>query len=221
MPDLTKFVSEFKHGFQQGSRFLVQIFVRPEMVTNIIAEASLLGVLDAVLAVPQAVKWLYTGLAASAARMPDRGFGEVDLAMYGITEHFPYHAEYTKLGVTFLMPHTTTIASNDNGIPRFFNFWQNQIQNLSNGPESGADFRFPSFYYATILLTLLDKQDKGTISYQFDNCYPSVVDSVPISWATPDFIQLPVQFTFSYFKVVPHLESLAVSTIDNLVNKII
>src|SRR5579885_1077221 len=132
MPDLNKFIGEFKHGFQQSNRFVVQIFVQPTMVARIIAEqlgSGLgLGAVDSTLIVGNVVKWLYTGFLASNARMPSRSFGVVDLAMYGITEHFPYHAEFTTCDVTFLMPHTTNIL-NDNGVPRFFNYWQNQIQN--------------------------------------------------------------------------------------------
>jgi hypothetical protein len=147
MPNLQDFISEFKHGFQQASRFHVQIFVQPTMILNIIREASLLGVVDATLSVTQAVKWLAFGFLACDARLPDRGFGMTPSNMYGMTEHFPYHTEYSNLECTFLMPHTTNVLQ-DNGIPRFFNFWQNQIQNMTDGPESGLTSGFRSHYYA-------------------------------------------------------------------------
>lgn len=216
MPNLGDFLSEFKHGFQNANRFRVQLFVQPAMVLNIIAEASLLGIVDAGLAVPQAIKWLAQGFLGVNARMPDRSFSTTQMTQYGITEFFPYHAEWSALECTFLMPHTTSILR-DNGIPRFFNFWQNQIQNISNGPDSGYDFRFPSNYYATAILTLLDRQDNGTISYKFDNVYPSLVHSVNLSWDQDNtFAQLPVQFMFSYFTVMPHIESVALSSIEKL-----
>lgn len=216
MPNLQDFISEFKHGFQLASRYQVQIFVQPSMVLNIIREAGLLGVIDATLSVPQAVKWLAFGFLASSARLPDRGFGLTSSGMYGITEHFPYHSECSNLECTFLMPHTTNVLQ-DNGIPRFFNFWQNQIQNATDGPTSGFDFRFPSQYYATLIITLLDKKDNGSISYKFDNVYPSLVGSVPVGWDhSSTFIQLPVTFTFSYWKVLTHLESVGLTTLDKV-----
>lgn len=225
MPDLNKFLSEFKHGFQHSNRFVVQIFVQPTMVANIILQqlgSGLgLGTIDAGVAVTNVVKWLYTGFLASTARLPSRGFGVIDLAMYGITEHFPYHAEFTTFDCTFMMPHTTNIL-NDNGVPRWFNYWQNQIQNINDGPNSGLDFSFPSNYYATILLTLLDRKDRGTITYQFDKCYPVTVDSSQLSWEQENqFTQLPVSFQFSTWKQLPHVASAAIGVIDTLVNSII
>ncbi len=223
MPDLNKFLSEFKHGFQQPNRFVVQIFVNPTMVANIIAESSLFGLQDAVLAIPQTVKWLAEGMLAPVASMPDRGFeNKVDLDMYGFTEQFPVHTTYSDLELELLMPHTTNLPFVDNGVPRFFNFWQNQMQNGSAGPDSGYDFRFPVHYYSTIVLTLLDKKDNGTVSYQFDRAYPSTVGAVKLSWdAANEFTTLPVTFTYSYWNMLPHLGSAVLSSVDKLVGKIL
>jgi hypothetical protein len=221
MPDLNKFISEFHHGFQHSNRFLVQIFVQPKMIANIIAAGSLLDAVDSTLSVGNVVKWLYTGLLATAARIPDRANLTMNHEMYGLTEKFPTHTAFTKFDVTFMMPHTTNIF-NDNGVPRFFNNWQNQIQHLENGVESGLDFRFPEDYYSTILLTLMDSKDRGTITYQFDAAYPFAVDSYPVSWSVDnDYTKLNVQFNFSYWKVLPHLESVVLATVDSLVNKLI
>jgi hypothetical protein len=223
MPNLNEFISEFKHGFQKANRFRVQIFVQPTMVLSIIREASVLGLVDAALSVPQTIKWLATGFLADNARLPDRGFSLITNTMYGLTENFPYHAEMTRMECTFMMPHTSNILK-DNGVPRFFTFWQNQIQNMSDGAASGLDFRFPSHYYATVLLTLLDPQDNGTITYQFDNAYPSLISSVPIGWDHDGFIRLPVTFTFSYWKVLSHLESVGLTALDaigNVINRIL
>jgi hypothetical protein len=220
MPDLKDFINEFKHGFQQASRYRVQIFPRPQMIANIIREAGLLGIIDATLSVPQAVKWLAQGILAEQARTPTRGFQTTDLTMYGITEHFPMHAETSSFDVAFLMPHTTNILK-DNGVPRFFNFWQNQIQNVIDGADSGLDFRFPSNYYSTILLSLLDKSDNATITYQFDNAYPAVVSSANLAWDQENtFTKLPVVFNFSYWKIVPHLKSVALSLLNTVLTNI-
>lgn len=221
MPDLKAFINEFKHGFQSTTRFRVQVFVKPEMVANIVAESSLLGLADAALSIPQSVKWLAQGLLATSASVPDRVLDLTPLQMYGITEQVPVHTTYTHLSVSFLMPLTTNVKL-DNGVPRFFNYWQNQIQNATDGPASGLDFRFPSHYYATILVTLLDLNDNGTVSYQFDNAFPAGVGKVQLSWNGFEGAgMLPVDFTYSYWKVVPHLESVGLSTITNVVNRII
>jgi hypothetical protein len=216
MPDLNKFISQFQHGFQQSNRFLVQLFVQPTMIANIIADSTLLGTLDSTLEVGNVVKWLYTGFLAMGARLPDRGFLPIQLSMYGLTEQFPCHTQFAPLQLTFMMPHTTNIFS-DNGVPRFFNQWQNQIQHMQAGPESGLDFRFPADYYATIILTLLDKQDHGTLAYAFDNVYPITVDSAPLSWDSDNqFVHLPVTFNYSYWKVLDHLGSVAITALTNL-----
>lgn len=221
MADLNKFINEFKHGFQQTNRFFVQFFIPPSLVASMIANAGLFGIVDAGMMIPNVVKWLYTGMLCSDARMPDRGFGMVDLSMYGYTEHFPMHTEYSEFACTFMMPHTTNIE-NDAAVPRFFDYWMNQIQNAQGGAESGMDFKFPNDYYATAILTLLDRKDHGTASYQFTNIYPKAVDSVPLSWGSEnEYAKLPVSFNFSYWKMLPHIGSVGIATATNLVNKLI
>lgn len=175
-----------------------------------------LGVIDAGIGVTNVVKWLYQGFLCDSARTPDRGFATTDLSIYGITEHVPYHAEFSSLDCVFLMPNTTNIL-NDNGVPRWFNYWMNQIQNINAGPDSGLDFNFPSDYYATILLTLFDRKDNGTITYQFNKCYPVTVSSVPLSWESTDkFTKLPVSFNYSTWQMQPHVASTAIGVIDKL-----
>jgi hypothetical protein len=227
MNHISDFMGTFRNGFQRGNRFVCQVLIPPQLVANIIADSvapagggifdvvdKVLALENSVLAVPQVVKWLAQGYLVSDARLPDRGFGMVDLSMYGITEHFPVHAEYSSMDCTFLMPYATNV-SNDNAVPRFFNYWQSQIQRNLNGPDSGFDFKFPGDYYGTILLTALDRKNKGTITYKFDRVYPKTVDTVQMSWADTDkFATLPVSFNFSYWTVLPVVESLALSLVD-------
>jgi hypothetical protein len=220
MPDLHLFMNEFAAGFQQTSRFLVQIFVQPEMITNILADLAPVVVVtgatfrtstdttsDALTAVNT---WLQKGLLATTARLPDRGFATTELMLYGITEHIPYHAETSPLDITFQMPLTTTGSMfgrqgsgfHNNGVPRFFWQWQNQIQNMLLGPDSGFDFRFPSNYYATMFITLADRQNQETATYQFNKVYPATVASVPLSWEDSSFAHLPVSFRYSTYQML-------------------
>ena len=221
MNNLNDFLSNFSREFQRADRFVCQIIVTPTMVANIILDSlsndgSALGLIQAglalensALAVPQVVKWLAQGYLVSDVRLPDRGFTQAELSMYGITEKFPVHTGYTPLKCTMMMPYAANIE-NDCAIPRFMSYWQNQVQHATNGPTSGFDFQFPANYYATILLTLLDKQNNGTLTYQFTNAYPSTIDSVAMSWNTPNqFTELGVEFTFSYFTILPVAESIA------------
>ncbi len=229
MNHISDFIGEFKNGFQRSSRFVCQVFIPPQLALNIIADSvqpaggSLFKIVDnvlalenSVLAVPQIVKWLAQGYLVDNARLPDRGFGVVGLSMYGITEHFPMHAEYSAFDCNFLMPYATNVG-HDNAVPRFFNYWQNQMQRNANGPDSGFDFKFPGDYYASILLTALDNKNRGTITYKFDRVYPKTVNSVQMSWSDSDkFASLPVSFNFSYWTVMPVAESLALSFVDQL-----
>jgi hypothetical protein len=233
MNNISDFMGTFRSGFQRSARFVCQVLIPPTLIVNVIKEATrnpalsgnILGVVrevldieNSVLAVPQVVKWLAQGYLVQDARLPDRGYGMVDLSMYGITEHFPFHTEYSALQCTFMMPYATNI-SNDNAVPRFFNYWQNVIQHNSRGPESGFDFGFPSDYYSTVLLTLLDRKNRGTITYKFDNAYPKSVDSAQLSWSDDNkFLTLPVNFNFSYWTVLPVAESLALSLVDQVLS---
>lgn len=235
MNKLQDFLSQFRNGFQRPNRYVCQVIVSPTMVGNIVADSvarpaasgvvgQVLGVIqqaaaleDSLVSVPQVVSWLAQGYLVDSVRMPDRGFGTVDLSMYGITEHFPYHTEYSALECTFMMPYATNL-NNDNAVPRFFSYWQNQIQHADLGPDSGFDFRFPGDYYATVLLTLLDRQNKGTLTYKFTNAYPKSVDSVPLSWAKNDkFASLPVTFNYSYWTIQPVAESLSLSLLNSII----
>lgn len=227
MHNINDFIGEFSRGFQRNNRYICQIFVRPEMLARIVLDAGTtplnipglpslpnFGAPDAVLTVPQIVTWLARGFLVQATKLPDRQFTPVDLAMYGFTESFPVHSQTGKLDCNFLVPHTAGIVS-DNGVLRFFNYWQNQIQNGLDGPGSGYDFRFPSHYYGSAVITLLDAKNQGTVSYQFDRIYPILVMPVQMSWSSAqEFIQLPVQFEYSYWKILPQAESIAIAAIS-------
>jgi hypothetical protein len=234
MNSIQDFISTFRKGFQETNRFICQVYVQPEMVARIIADSatgdlggSLLGQIssivqtaasieNSVLSVPQVVKWLAQGYLCNDVRLPSREFGTTDLSMYGITEHFPVHTEYSAITCQFMMPYA--YISNDSAVPRFFNYWQNQIQHAQRGPDSGFDFNFPSDYYGTMLITTFDRKNKGGLTYKFTNVYPKTVDSVPLSWALQDqYCMLPVSFNFSYFTVLPVADSLALSLLDSVI----
>jgi hypothetical protein len=234
MNRIQDFISTFRKGFQETNRYICQIFVQPAMAARIIADSatgdlggSLLtqitsivqtaaSIENSVLSVPQVVKWLGQGYLVNSVRLPSREFGTADLSMYGYTEHFPVHTEYSSITAEFMMPYA--YVSNDSAIPRFFNYWQNQIQNGQRGPDSGFDFNFPNDYYATMLLSTFDRKNKAGLTYKFTNVYPKSVDSVPLAWALQDqYCMLPVTFNFSYFTVLPVADSMALSLLDEVI----
>jgi hypothetical protein len=227
MNSLASLIGQFRRGMQQSNRYVCQVLIGPDMVANMIADSlqgnggifgtiqRVLSVENSVLSIPQVVKWLAQGYLVNNVRLPDRAFATTDMNQYGYTEHFPYASEYGSLQAHFLMPYALNI-SNDNAVPRFFSYWQNLIQRGQQGPDSGYDFRFPADYYATVLLTLLDRQNRGTITYKFDNVYPKTVQSAELSWASADWCTFPVEFVYSYWKVLPQAESLALSFVDKL-----
>src|SRR5579872_3247319 len=121
--------------------------------------------------------------------------------MYGITENYPVHTVYTDIQCTFLLP----LVSNDNALPRFFNYWMNFIQNQFNGPDSGLNFTFPDDYRGRMLLSTLDKKDHTTATYFFDRLYPKTVESVPLAWEQQnELAKLNVTFTYSYWTLLPY-----------------
>ena len=209
--NLNTFISNYKDGFQSSSKFTCQIFLPLQLLATIVTQSLIDNAIDfliptgdkdakGILSAPIVATWLGRGLAVEAARLPSRAFETVDLSMYGLTERFPTHSEYTSLDCVFLMP----FVGNDNGVPKFFNYWQNYIQNNQFGPQSGLNFQFPSTYYGTILLSLLDNKGEPSVTYQFDKVYPHRVESVGIQWdQSNEHARLPVSFHYSYWKIVP------------------
>jgi len=211
MHNLNQFLREFRYGFQQSNRFTCHIYAPPTLLDAILTDNKLIQVvdvffpnigrrIDGTFSSTQVADWLRRGLLVSSTRLPDRSFEQTNLNIYGITERFPTHSEFTSLDVNLLMP----LVSNDNAVPRFFYYWQNFIQNNYAGPESGLDFRFPSEYYATVYLTQWDREKHATVSYRFDKAYPAKVDTVQVDWNSEnEMVQLPVSFTYSYWTMLP------------------
>jgi hypothetical protein len=200
MDNIHEFLSRFPAAFQRANRYTCQILLNPAGLWQNILKTAALD--NSSLAMPQVIQWMSEGWLVESTRMPDRGFAQTDLSMYGITEHFPYHAEFSPLECSFMVP--IALADHSLSIIRFFSAWQNQIQHAQAGPDSGFDFNFPADYYATVLLTLLDDQNAGTCVYKFHNVYPVTVQTQPVAWATLDqFISLPVQFNYSYWTLQP------------------
>lgn len=235
MERLDEFLGQFKRGFQKSNRFLCQIFVRPQMIAQILLDNSTVGfqipgigeipipvaLPDALLSTPIVAKWLAQGFICESAHLPDRGFKEVELDMYGITENFPVHSQTGELECTFLMPYNFNIA-NDQGVPRFFSYWMNQIQNGLNGPESGFDFRFPQHYYSTVTMTLLDEKMRGTITYQFSRVYPKVLHTTELMWSSEnEFAKYKVSFNYSYWRVLPWVDTQLNTALTQLASKVI
>lgn len=204
--ELKEFLSSFQGGFQRTARFRCQIFV-PAGLLDYVAASSGPFTANPDLAGRQSVafvkEWLARGLLVESARLPSRGLETIDLTMYGISESFPYHSEYTELDCTFLMP----IVRADNPVPKLFNYWQNYVHNAFHGPRDGLDFRFPNLYYGTILLHMFDtseSKDIPSVSYQFDNVYPKTVESVSVDWNSADeMAKQGVGFIYSYWRIVP------------------
>lgn len=212
MNNLQDFFSSFPNEFQRPNRYVCQISIPLGLAQAIATDDAQNNAGQS--AVSQTISRLLQGLLVDTAHLPNRQFGMIDLAMYGLTEHFPFHAEYTTLKCTFLLPLSESGATGDtqpdNPVLRFFNYWHDQIQDNESGPSAGLDFGFPSDYYATIQLTMFDRQNKGAITYQFDNAYPKLIDTIQVSWAENDkFATLPVEFVFSYWTILSEAASAA------------
>lgn len=237
MNNINRFLAEFKDEFQRSAYFVCQIHLNPLLRQRMLADAANHG--PASLApssamfsstnggsernLQETIQLMAEGWLVSDVRLPDRGFGLTDMSMYGITEHFPYHAEFSPLECQFItplmasgsQPDTTTgrlQPGADNPVPRMFSYWQNQIQKITRGPEDGLDFAFPADYYSRVTLTALDRQLRGTTAWQFEKVFPNAVGTAQLSWAQTDsFTILPVQFTYSYWTMVslPALENMS------------
>lgn len=215
MRNLSQFIGEFSGGFQPSARHRAYFFLPPSLILDILKpnvniDLSLQGLLggntgtdalEATTSLPMIMQWLLRGMLVSETRLPSRAFETVDLNMYGITETYPYHSEFNDLGCTFLQP----LVAKDNGVPRFFNYWQNFIQRAHRGPDSGLDFRFPSDYYGNMLLVLYDRKNHPTIGYRIEKVYPKAVESVSVTWDNSDFLKSSVTFQFSYWTVIERL----------------
>lgn len=211
MKYLNDFLSEFKGGFQHANRFLCQIYVPQQMLVDISTNSVLMELvdvffpklgrrLDPTFSVPQMQSWLARGITCHTARLPDRDFEEMDLHLYGFTEKIAKGSGHSTFDVTFQCP----LVTGDNALPRFFSYWQHYIQNGTNGPDSGYNFRFPNKYYGTIYLTTLDRKNNPTLTYQLDKVYPKTVSTTELGWETEGFLKLPVSFNYSTWKILPY-----------------
>jgi hypothetical protein len=217
MPNLNQFISEFRDGFQQNNRFTAQVFVPSGLLdfarsTEGGSDNSIIQIIDLLFpnigrrvdptfSLNTTGAWLARGLVCDATRLPDKSFETAEQTMYGITENFPVHTTFTDLTCNFLLP----LYSNDNAVPRFFNYWFNFIQNQSRGLESGMNFSFPDDYRGQLLLSTIDRKDHVTSTYYFDRVFPKTLQSVELSWdATNEVAKLPVDFTYSYWTLLPY-----------------
>lgn len=167
------------------------------------------------------------GLLCEATSLPSRAFQTMTQTMYGFSEQFPIAAEYVPITCTFSMPlfgtsspiitslenraleavlpsavKVTIKTPATNPLPAFFSAWQNLIQNATNGPASGFNLRFPSEYYTTMQVITYDKQDNVSLVYAFENVYPRLVESVPVSWSADGFAKQQVSFQYSHWHLL-------------------
>jgi hypothetical protein len=209
---LSRFFNEFQDGFQRVSRYTCHLYL-PDTVLSAILNPSLLtrlidiflpGIgsrIDENFSMPIVTEWLRNGLLCEATRTPSRVFALAGMSQYGFTEHFPCYTEFPPFDCTFLMP----LVRNDSPVPRFFNYWQNYIQSMQNGPTDGMDFRFPEQYYGTMYLALYDLKNNPTHMYKFDKVYPVKVEQAALSWSgNNEFVKVPVEFQYSYWTMVPY-----------------
>lgn len=207
MNNLQDFLKAFPFDFQRPYKFVCQIYPTQVLAQNISLEDGSNNT-GGIFNTGSILNLLGQGLLIDSAMLPSRSFGVIDLSMYGLTEHFPYHPEYSSLKCNFLLPITesstgATGGLSDNPVLRFFNYWHDQIQDNAGGASAGFDWGFPADYYAVIDLTMFDSQNRGTITYEFTNAYPKVVSEVQVSWAeTSRFATLPVEFVFSYWTIL-------------------
>ena len=153
-----------------------------------------------------AATWIHEGVVCAATNLPDRGFGETKMTIYGITEQFPFHSEYATLDCIFLTP----LFKQENPIPRIFQKWQNLIQDMSSGyAGSTKDFTFSGTgpdngYYGNIHLGMFDNHNALSLSYAFERVYPKVVQSTPVNWHEEhEITKLGVNFTYSTWTLLP------------------
>jgi hypothetical protein len=180
MKNLGTFLSEFQEGFQPNNRFAAKVFPPALNLTDTEREAK---------------RWLESGFLCNMTRLPDRAFEETQMTQYGLTEQFPFHTQYTSQDCMF----NTPLKNGDNPVPRVFSAWQNLIQEGSGGyNESTRDFTFPSEFYGGIKIGMLDRANRCTLLYLFENVYPKTVESVPVMWSEQNEVAtLSVSFTFS------------------------
>lgn len=212
MYNLNQFYGEFKRGFQRSNRFLCQVYLPQALIGSLgnsnfwvnlfdIMFPSVAQHVDPKFSVAQFVNWLSRGLTCRAARLPSRGFDTLDMGIYGYEESFPYNTEFGDFQATFYTP----LVGSDNILPRFFTYWVNFIHNFKDGPSSGANLRFPSEYYGTLYVTMLDDEDHPTITYKLVNAYPVTLEGTEVAWeATDTFTQFSVNFKYSYWQLLPY-----------------
>lgn len=223
MKFLNQFLSEFRQGFQPASRFRAYIFPPGKLITDmltslptitndILADFANIGeAIETKTSMPVLAQWLARGLLCEATSLPDRGFETFQRSIYGYNEQFPMFTAYTEVSCVFTMPY----AFGDNALPRFMSYWQNYVQDGTDGPESGGmNFRFPNDYYGSMLLATYDRKNQPTIIYKFVNLYPKTTQAVQVAWEQNNtLLKYTVEFAYSSWSILSRTDPEAVALI--------
>lgn len=124
---------------------------------------------------------------------------------YGLSEKIPTGAQMGDFACSF-------IADDEGIIYKFFYRWMNGIVKWDDKPNSAGaasynnlrpyQFEYKSKYAASIQIVTYDEAENQLLSYTLYDAYPIGIGEVQHNWGDTDaLVRLPINFTYSYFKV--------------------
>jgi len=141
------------------------------------------------------------------AELPGRSMLTYDHKYYGPLTRVPYGALFTDMGISVLV-------SEDQSEIDYFLTWQDIISGnhrTSNvvGKEN-FDMEYFDNFKSTAVIFAYDSQRNVKRQVELIDCYPILVNPVPLNWGSEEVMKLQVTMHFRYFKdFYPNSENLA------------
>lgn len=167
MISLDKFKSDItKRSTTKSSRYIVEVFPPPIIADT---DTSLLT------------------FRCDSAELPGRTLLAAEHRTHGVVRKRPQNTVFADLNLTLICSSTFLEK-------KFFDHWQNAVQNME-------DYRFE--YYddiiGTIHVTQLNEELQPIYKIELTESYPMLVAPMPLNWETSNDLQR-VQITISYHK---------------------
>lgn len=105
-------------------------------------------------------------------------------------------------GSSFLDQNFSILLSEDMSEKKYFEEWKTKIVgNYSTGQMSPNMFNigYYSEYIGSVVITTYKETGEKSYSVKLHEAFPIMINSMPLAWATTDFLVLPVTFAFRFY----------------------
>jgi hypothetical protein len=171
---IEEFKSHLKDGFARPNRYFVTITPPPMLMFSI--------------KMSDIKQLVYV---CEMAELPGKSLEAIDDMLYGPNRKMPFAETFADLNLTFL-------CSKSLNEKRIFDEWQQFIV------DDSFAINYFDYYKGDISIVMCDEKGKPMYEIQCQECYPSTVTGIPLSYSETDSIaRLLVTFTYRLWKKIP------------------